>query len=345
MTNLSDTQPTKIQKRSRAGFLIGLLVLTAALVFGSFGGYQWGIGDRRAAAQSIVSQALGEQFEMAQQDFEARRLDIARQRLEYILQRDTAFPGAAELLSQVLVQMAITPSPTITPTPTMTPTPDLREQSAIYEQIKSQMAASDWDGAIASMDSLRKKDITYQAAEIDGMYFMALRNRGVAKILGQAPYNPPILEGGIYDLTLAERFGPIDGQAAGLRNFARMYIQGASNWELDWGQAVNIFGDLYIHVPNLRDGSNITATERYRIALLRFGDDFNEKYDRIKDRCLALNQWDKAAEIAPLDAQYAGKYNALWQECFPPTPTPEPFTPTPEVVPTEETTEEPAPEP
>jgi hypothetical protein len=343
MTNLSDTQPTKIRKRSRAGFLIGLFVLTAALVFGSFGGYQWGIIDRRAAAQSIVSQALDEQFEMAQQDFEARRLDIARQRLEYILQKDSTFPGAAELLSQVLVQMAITPSPTITPTPTMTPTPDLRVQEEIFAQVKAQMAASDWDGAIASMDSLRKKDITYQAAQIDGMYFMALRNRGVAKILGQTPYNPPILEGGIYDLTLAERFGPIDGQAAGLRNFARMYIQGASNWELDWAQAVNIFGDLYIHVPNLRDGSNLTATERYRIALLNFGDEFNELYTRVKDRCLALNQWDKAAEISPLDAEYAGKYNALWQECFPPTPTPEPFTATPEVELTEEPT--PTPEP
>jgi hypothetical protein len=344
MTNLSDTQPTRIQKRSRLGFLIGLLVLTAALVFGSFGGYQWGLSDRRAAAQSIVAQSLGEQFELAQQDFETRRFDIARQRLEYILQKDPAYPGAAELLSKALVQMAITPSPTVTPTPTLTPTPDLREQSAIYDQIKAQMAASDWDGAIASMDSLRKKDITYQAADIDGMYYMALRNRGVAKILGQG-YNPPLLEGGIYDLTLAERFGPIDGQAAGLRNFARMYIQGASNWELDWAQAVNLFGEIYIHVPNLRDGSNLTATDRYRIALLRYGDDFNEKYERIKDRCLALNQWDKSAEIAPLDAQYTAKYNALWQECFPPTPTPEPFTPTPEVVPTEEApTPEPTPE-
>lgn len=337
MTNLSDTQPTAIRKRSRFGFLIGLAILTAALLFGSLGGYGWGVNDRVSAAQATRSQAFGEQFEMAQQDFAARRLDIARQRLEYVLQHDSGYPGAADLLAQVLVQMAITPSPTLTPSPTITPTPDLREQESIFAQIKAQMAASDWDGAIATLDALRKKDSTYRTAQLDGMYFMALRNRGAAKILGQGPYaSLPNLEGGIYDLTLAERFGPLDGQAAGYRNFARMYIQGASYWELDWLQAVNYFGEVSRFTPNLRDGSNMTATERYRIALLNYGDTLNAN-QRLQDRCLAIDQWNIAAAIVQLDAEYSAKYNQLFLECYPPTATPEPFTPTPEFIPTVET--------
>lgn len=336
MTNLSDTQPTTVRKKSRFGFVIGLLIITAALLFGSLSGYGWGVNDRLSAAEATKSQALGEQFNMAQEDFAARRFDVARQRLEYILKNDPGYPGGADLLAQVLVQMAITPSPTVTPSPTITPTPDLREQEAIFAQAQAQMAASDWDGAIATLDALRKKDVTYRTAQLDGMYYMAYRNRGAAKILGQGAYaSLPNLEGGIYDLTLAERFGPLDGQAAGYRNFARMYIQGASYWELDWAQAVNYFSEIHRNTPNLRDGSNMTATQRYYLALLSYGDQLNAS-QRLNDRCPALNQWAEAANIAALDAEYSAKYNELNLECNPPTATLEPFTPTTEVIATPE---------
>ncbi|PKN94920.1 MAG: hypothetical protein CVU44_03695 [Chloroflexi bacterium HGW-Chloroflexi-6] len=339
MTTLSDTQPTPVRQKRRFGFVIGLLIITAALLFGSLGGYFWGVDDRVQAAEATRSQALGEQFAMAQEDFAARRLDIARQRIEYILQNDPGYPGGADMLAQIMIQMAITPSPTVTPSPTITPTPDLREQEAIFAQAQAQLTASDWDGAIATLDGLRKRDVTYRTAQIDGMYFIALRNRGAAKILGQGIYAAlPNLEGGIYDLTLAERFGPLDGQAAGYRNFARMYIQGASFWELDWAQAVNYFGEISRYTPNLRDGSNITATERYRIALLNYGDVLNAN-QRLNDRCPALNQWAQAANIVPLDAEYSAKFNELNLECNPPTNTPEPFTPTVEVAVPEATIE------
>ncbi len=344
MTNLSDTQPTRIKKKGPLGFLIGLVILVLALLSGSYGGYGWGINERLTAAEATKSQALGEQYSMAQQEFIDRRYDVARQRLEYIIQQDPGYPGAPELLAQVLVQMSITPTPTITPSPTITPTPDLREQEAIFAEAQAAMSASDWDKAISLLDTLRKKDKAYRAAQIDGMYFISLRNRGVAKILGQGPYNPPILEGGIYDLTVAERFGPLDGQAAGLRNFARLYIQGASYWELDWAQAVNFFGEVARLTPNLRDGSNVTATERYRIALLKYGDTFYAT-QRLKDRCVALDHWSLAANISPLDAEYTAKFNELYQECNPPTPIPEPATATPEgSIATPETPAEPTPE-
>lgn len=344
MTNLSDTQPTRIRQKSRYGFLVGVGIILIALLAGTFGGYGWGVNDRVAAAEATKSQAYGEQFSMAQEDFAAKRFDNARQRLEYILKQDAGYPGAADLLAQVLIQMAITPTATVTPTPTITPTPDLREQESIFNEARAAMASSDWDRAISLLDTLRKKDVNYRTAQLDGMYFITLRNRGSAKILGQGIYaSSPNLEGGIYDLTLAERFGPLDGQAAGYRNFARMYIQGASFWELDWQQAVNFFGEVYRFTPNLRDGSNITAGERYRLALLSYGDELAEQ-QRLNDRCQALAMWDQSNLISPLPADYAQKYFELNLECNPPTPTPEPFTATPEfAAPTEEVTPEPTP--
>jgi hypothetical protein len=330
---MSDTQPTKIKKKSPLAFWISLIILVASLALGGLSGYGSGIGIRISAEKTQVAGTLGEQFTLAQEDFAARRFQLAEQRLEYILKKQSNYPGASDLLARVLVEMAITPSPTVTPSPTITPTPDLREQEAIFNQIQQQIIGSDWDNALAALDALRKRDVNYKTAQVDGMYYIVLRNRGVAKILGQGVYgNSPNLEGGIYDLTLAERFGPLDGQAAGLRNFARLYIQGASYWEVDWPQAVQYFGQLHQSGINLRDGSLVPASERYRIALLKYGD-ILASAGKLKDRCEALGPWGTSASIGGLDAEYSRKYNDLNLECNPPTATP---TATSEVVPTPE---------
>lgn len=324
-----DTQPVKKKSSGRFGFIIALILMLGALVSGSMGGYNWGITQRLEADQGTKTKSLGEQFTLAQEDFLARRYELARQRLDFILRQDPNYPGAKELFTQALVELAITASPTVTSTPTLTPTPDVREQETIFAQAQAQLASSDWEALTITLDTLRKKDQAYRAAEVDGMYYVALRNRGVAKILGTGPYQTaPNLEGGMYDLTVAERFGPLDGQADGMRNFARMYILGASFWGLDWGQAVNYFGQVYRFTPNLRDGSNMTATERYRSALLYYGDQLAAA-QKEKDRCMALPQWETANQIRPLDGEYGAKYERLHSACFPATPTLEPNNPEP----------------
>jgi hypothetical protein len=326
---LSDTQPRKI-KPKRSSVWIGLLIIIGALALGGLGGYSSGIGVRISAKKTEVSKSLAEQMALVQQDIDAGRYALARDRLEnYILKNDPSFPGATDKLAKVLVEMAITPSPTLTPIPTITPTPDRRAQEAIFNTAKQYLQELKWNDAIASLDSLRKSYPGYKVAQVDSMYYAALRNRGVDQIMGNGAYAQQTnLEGGIYDLTLAERFGPLDGSADGLRSFARMYIIGASFWELDWSQALDYFRQVYQFTPNLRDASNITATERYRIALLRYGDLIYGGKE--KDRCNALDYYFQSFAIAP-DPAYTQKVDALNLECNPPTAEP---TITPEVSPT-----------
>jgi hypothetical protein len=102
---------------------------------------------------------------------------------------------------------------------------------------------------------------------VDGMLFVALRNRGIDKIAQLHD-----LEGGNYDLTLAERFGPLDAEANNWRNWAELYIRGASFWGVDWGQSVYYFSQLATAAPNLSDIAGWTATNRYLDALLGYGD-------------------------------------------------------------------------
>lgn len=334
-SNLSDTQPRKIQKKpSRVGFWISLLILAFALVLGTTAGYGEGVRERVDAQETAVAKSLGEQFTLAQQDLEAGRYAVARQRLEYILQQDVNYPGVPAMLADVLVKQSITPTPVPTATATITPTPDLRSQEAIFAQAQQQVQAKDWTGLLGSLDSLRKADPAYKVVQVDGWYYTALRNRGVDQIMGQGAYAQITnLEGGIYDLTLAERFGPLDGYADGLRNFARMYITASSFWNVNWPEAVNYFRQVAQFAPNLRDASNVTATQRLYQALLLYGDQVNAN-SRLKDRCPALDLWDEANKMSALSTEYSSKRFQLFLECFPPTDVPTAVPPTAEIPPT-----------
>jgi hypothetical protein len=198
----------------------------------------------------------------------------------------------------------------------------LRSQETIFAQAQQQAQSKDWTGLLGSLDSLRKADPTYKAILVDGLYFTALRNRGVDQIMGQGAYAQTTnMEGGIYDLTVAERFGPLDGYADGLRTFARMYITGASFWDVSWPQAVDYFRQVYQFAPNLRDASNVTAAKRLHEALLKYGDQMAAT-GKLKDRCVALDLWSEANNIAVLNGEYSTKFNQLNEECNPPTEVP-----------------------
>jgi hypothetical protein len=122
------------------------------------------------------------------------------------------------------------------------------------------------------------------------MLYISFRNRGRDKILRDAD-----LEGGIYDLTIAAQFGLLDFDSQSLQDWARLYITGASFWELDWAQAIYYFAQIAPALPNLRDGSGWTATDRYRLALIGYGEDLSEQ----GEWCDAQAQLELALSMGP----------------------------------------------
>ncbi len=260
-------------------------VLLLALIAGGsvYAGYNSAI-DQRTHYQS--TQAAGEaanQYILAQQDIALGNLDRARQRLEYIIKIDPGYPGVGAQLANVLTQQRIAASPTLAPTPTLTPTPDFRTRDELYSQAQDLLIARDWTKTIDTLLMLRKNYPDYMAVKVDDMLFVALRNRGIDKISQQHD-----LEGGNYDLTLAERFGPLDAEATNWRDWAELYIRGASYWGVDWGQAVYYFSQLADAAPGISDISGWTASNRYLDALLGYGDWFASH----SEWCKAQEQYD-----------------------------------------------------
>jgi tetratricopeptide (TPR) repeat protein len=246
-----------------------LSVLLLALVAGGsvYAGYNSAIDQRTHYESTLVAGEASNQYILAQQDIALGNFDRARQRLEYIIKIDPNYPNVSEQLALVLTQQRITATPTLMPTPTLTPTPDYRGRDELFGQAQNQLIARDWSGAIETLLLLRKNYPDFMVVKVDGMLFVALRNRGIDKIAQLHD-----LEGGNYDLTLAERFGPLDAEANNWRNWAELYIRGASFWGVDWGQSVYYFSQLATAAPNLSDIAGWTATNRYLDALLGYGD-------------------------------------------------------------------------
>lgn len=313
--HLGSTQPNIKVKRKRFGrsILFNALGLIVILTLAILGGYQSGISVRRQNQSTVMAQQLGEQFQYALVDIEFGRYDNAKQRLEWIIQHDPSFPGAQDQLTKVLVLSNV---PTPTATASLTSTPDFSGAEQAYARAQQLIAAQDWPGAIGALDEMRKLDPNYNTSLVDGMYYFSLRNYGVNLI------NSGNLEGGIYQVTLAERFGPLDRDANGLREGARVYLIGASFWELDWSQAVFYFDQVYRGWAGLWDGT-MTATERYRIASMRLGDDMLAK----GDYCGAYSQYTNAQALGALDAEAQRGFNEATTVCFPATETLAPSTP------------------
>lgn len=306
-----EIKPVKKRGKLRLGRLVvNLLVFLTIIGLGVSAGYASGIQVRRNAQRSIISQQLGDQFSRALVDIQFGNYNTARQRLEYIIGIDPSFPGAQQKLTEVLVFSTIP-----TATPAVSPTPELivddTNFEALYAQAQGLISAGQWQNALTVLDTMRQKDPNYRAGEVDGMYYFCLRNLGVDFI------KQGNLEGGIYELTLAERFAPLDNTAHILRDNARFYITAASFWELDWKLTAEYFAQL--NGSGIWDGT-MTATERYYIAAMRYGDQLygEGRY------CEAYDQYQAAQTIGQLDGEATRNSNQAYQACYPPTDVPLP---------------------
>lgn len=299
--------PAKRMRLDRRWVLIpaiGILVIFMIAGASAFGGYASGIELRRNAERTQVVQAAEQQFQLGLQDLAAGNYDYARQRFEYVISKDPNYPGATEKLAEVLLYLNATATPTLQPSPTVTPTADTRAIEELLGQAQQAILDKNWNGAVDFLLSLRQKDPNFHAIEVDGMLFLALRNRGKDKIVSAD------LESGIYDLTLASNFAPLDSEAKGLLTWSQLYITGASFWEIDWAQVVEYFSQIAPQMPNLTDSSGMSASERYRLGLYNYGNQFA----RQGQFCKALDYYTQSLQIRQ-DAEVQSAWEQATKGC------------------------------
>ena len=161
----------------------------------------------------------------------------AKERLEFIIHNDSDFPGRAGRTGKGAGSADDPDADADESTDA-----DARyagRAKPLFATAQQLIAAGDWANALTALDQMRKEAPDFNTSQVDGMYYFALRNYGVNLIQQQGD-----LEGGIYQLTLAERFAPLDNTAANLREGARAYIQALSYFGVNWSRAVELFRNV-----------------------------------------------------------------------------------------------------
>ena len=344
----------KFFERRISWLLIGLILILLILFIGALLGVPKGINDRVMLAETQTAPKIQAQLDSARLDLEEGRFQVAIGRLDWILEEMSPYLNenqndeVGQLYTEVLLRISTFGTPTPLPSPTATipgntPTPDFRDEIELFELAQEHIRNEAWDEAIQTIEALRQKSVDYRAVEVDGMLYIALRNRGMDKIIIDGSLEP-----GLYDLALAERFAPLDSTAEGVRTWTRYYLTGASFWGVDWEQVLYYFEQVYPQLPNLRDGTNLTAKERYRIAANQYA----LQLAAAEEYCKAQEYFELAQSIGP-DPEIQPTAQWVGEECWAienATPTPNEgteveTTPTPspdsgETTPTAETTED-----
>lgn len=322
--------PTAPAKKGKVmkWILGGLLAIILVSAAGGLVGYQAGMNDRYLLEQNNRDLAASMQYQLGVADMAAGRYAFARQRFEYVIQLNPAYPGVLEAMAKLTIITSSTATPTPAPTATPAPTLDLSGVEALLVQSKQLLVSSDWNGAMLALDTLRGQNVSFRTMEVDGLYYLALRNRGLQKIANGN------LEGGIFDFAQMRRFGPQDSDSANMEGRAKMYLTAAKYFGWDWANAVKYLGDMYASDPYMIDSSGRTVADRYRESLGKYADQLLAK----DDYCDAQTYYDMSLAIGD-NAKFAESRTKAYNKCLESMPTATPLTP--EVIDT--TTVEPDP--
>ena len=244
-TSLGNTQPVKpasaARKRpiSRLWFLGIPALIFVVLAIATASGYVSGMSAREITQAETLTSAAQQQMDQGVENLIAGDFELAIQRFEYVLSLDPYFPGAVEFLGQALSALD-QPTPTAIPiaSSTPTPTPDFSSYEVMFASAQEAFDRGDWTTTLNILIRLRGENPDYLLEEVNDLMAASLRNRGMDHLFSTR------LEQGIFDLTLAERFGPLDSQAASWRQSAAFFIFANSYFGLDWSLASEYFGQV-----------------------------------------------------------------------------------------------------
>jgi len=325
------TQPLKLGKPKRAKWIwLGILLVLVGAGVGGWLGYNNAVAIRLKEQKNKIALVATDQFQRALSDQAEGRLEMARKRLEYIVQLNPEFPGVTQKLTEVMMAQAAVRTPTaVVEVPTPVPTKDTRNSEELFTQARQQAANNEWNAALITLDTLRQSDKTYRTIQVDGLMYIALRNRGIARI------NNGMLEQGIYDITMSGQYGPLDRDAISQQQTAGYYLASVAAWAVDWPKVLDNLATLMSTAPGIRDASGMSAAERYRKGSILYGD----KLLAEEKPCDAAVQYQNALNLS-VDETTQSKFNDATNKCSPPTEeAPEPTVQEVTATPEEPTTE------
>ncbi len=283
-------------------FAIGLLaILVIAVSIGgtAYAGYRAGVHQGVQAAATAVANEIQLQYHLAIQDMQIDQPGVAVQRLEYVVKMNPEYPGAAQMLTKAHDAANSVALRAARPTEIVLPAEEQLSAEELYGLLEGAYQRGNWSQVVRRAAALKATAAVHRSASVDGMLFVGLRSRGIARI------DAGVLELGLTDLEHAEHIMTLDNVALQRRRWASLYLAGLTFWELNWQLAIDNLSILYQIAPNFHDTRN-----RLREAYIAYGDALLHE----QDSCLAAEQFAAVLGI-DVDARSEQLLSAAEEAC------------------------------
>ena len=285
--NTVDEQTESDRSFDTSPFVVSLSVI-AVLVVGLFlmayAGYRVGTSQSKVVAATAMAREVAVQYDLASKNIDQGQYKMALERLEFVVNVAPDYSKAADLLYQTRAQLSTTAIPIIESTKAVVARQDLMTSEERLDIISMAYSNQEWQNVISNVDMLKASGTTYDSDVVDGILFVALRNRGIQRIeVGD-------LELGLADLEHAEQITALDEVANQRRRWASLYQSASTFWDINWIIVIDNLNILHQIAPNFRDTSSKLWAARtlYGETLLR-----EENY------CLAEEQFAFALDMKP----------------------------------------------
>lgn len=308
---------TPSKKRSLLFRALGYFFVILAFLLAFYGiviGLALSRGNNRRIELQLTTQAdqLKRQIELAQDDYSKGNYQLALTRLDWVLEQDAAYPGAAALRQQVqfaLEQQNVTATPTLTPSPAPTFTPTslpISDPTAEYEALQALVQDELWQEAVNRLVPFQTQFPNYERDETDRLLYEAYIGLGLELVYGEQ------VELGIFYLEQAETLGNLPVEVQDQRSWAELYVTGIAFYQVNWDVSAYYFRQLCAAAPFFHD-----ACGKFYTSLVAFGDQFTAALDW----CPAERAYREAIAYGNTQT-LRDKLNTAVEGCLQATPTP-----------------------
>ncbi|MEM7799212.1 MAG: hypothetical protein AAF633_08485 [Chloroflexota bacterium] len=331
-----DEHPNQIKPAARkSNFVIrwlGIILIAIALLAIFYGtvlyfGWQSGESIRETKIASERTETISRQKELAFEDINQSRYELAMRRLDYVLAESPTDPEALALREQAEIGWAtlLTPTPTMTSTPSPTPTPTLsptpsavvptsdpaeavREAQDAFEALMDGLSQTNLAQNIIDLEAFRTQYASYERRTVDQALYDAYIAYGLILTRGNE------LEKGLGYLYLAGNLRDLPEDVLGEIFWAEQYLDGIVYYGINWDAYFSYFRPLCDYVPTFQDSCG----------QLQKGLIFSASEAELNlDWCVAVSLYEEAIRVKGTTAEINEKVENAKEACELATPTPE----------------------
>jgi len=243
--------------------ILGLvMIITAVLIVWyaivGYIGYQQGQELLQEKQVITLTNQINTQLELARQNINDNQYNLAKTRLNWVLEHSPNNQDATALLGEIDTRLNVTPTiesketATATPVPLPTPTPGLigdpdDELARIQQVVKNE----NWENAIKALATFQLQYPNYERPITDRLLYDAYIARALEIVEGEQ------VELGLAYFSEAEKLGDLPQEALDYQLWAELYMSGIAYYGVNWDIAAFNFRELCLSAPFFQDSCSL----------------------------------------------------------------------------------------